>query len=195
MIFHVLKCYMSSHVKDPKWTLLQILKGSLFFFLWFQRKDLLTAKRTEKCTEKRTEKRNVFTKFSTELFPNFWCVFFCITTAHATEKQPPKESARKSITAQSEFRVPMWQGWKPLNLLIWEAKRSWKTENVFSLQFCTSLPTNKFNPYWHKYDLTWYMFINIWFLESPFFTRAENWHKFDFAKRRFRMFSDTLHGD
>ena len=35
----------------------------------------------------------------------------------------------------------MWQGWKPLNMPIWEAKMTLKTENFFSSQFCTSLPS------------------------------------------------------
>ena len=57
--------------------------------------------------EKRTEKRDVLTEF----FPNFLCVFFLHyeqhmppnimqKTAHATEKRPPNNSARESITAQ-----------------------------------------------------------------------------------------------
>ena len=66
---------------------------------------MLTDKCTEKCTEKRTEKRNVFTEFFHRNFPRIFGVCFsAVRTVNATEKRPPKNSARISIAAQSKIQ-------------------------------------------------------------------------------------------
>ena len=154
-------------------TPLVFLRGSalaeriLHDFSRFRGKKVLTEKRTEKRTEERTEKctekRNVFTEFfhrifprktecfhrffSTEIFPNFRGVFFsAVRTVNATEKRPPKGSARKSTAAQSKIQSA--------NVATVEASQHArvrskhypeKTENFFSSQFCTSLPSNCFS--------------------------------------------------
>ena len=66
--------------------------------------------------------------------------FSAVRTVIATEKRPPKNSDRNPSRHRAKSRVPMWQGWKPLNMPIGEAKII-KTENFFSSQFCTSLPS------------------------------------------------------
>ena len=88
-----------------------------------RRKKLLTEKRTELRTEKRTEKQNLFSSnSSTEFFPEFSvCVFLHVRTVNATEKRPPKNTARilqKIHRGTAKSRAPMWQGWKPLSMPI-----------------------------------------------------------------------------
>ena len=62
--------------------------------------------------------------FPPNFFPNFQCVCFCaVRTVHATEKRSPKKFSQKIHRGtEQKSRVPMWQGWKPLNMPFREAK-------------------------------------------------------------------------
>ena len=71
--------------------------------------------------------RNFPPKYS----PNFRLCFSAVRTTNATEKRTPKNSARKSITAQSKIQNADEVGWEPLNTPIWEAKVLLKNRTKF----------------------------------------------------------------
>ena len=53
---------------------------------------------------KNAPKNGMFSPFPLNFSPNFRCVFSAVRTVNATEKRPPKNSARKSIAAQSKIQ-------------------------------------------------------------------------------------------
>ena len=67
--------------------------------------------------------------FSTEIFPEFSVCFSAVRTVNATEKRPPKNSARKSIAAQSKIQSANVARVEASQHVLWEAKiipKNWK---------------------------------------------------------------------
>ena len=105
-IFKGRSCF-STVTTDIKGSLLQ--NGFCAKFSDFEAKSCSpknAPKNVPKNAPKNAPKNEMFSpNFSTEIFPEFSvCVFSAVGTVNATEKRPPKNSARKSIAAQSKIQ-------------------------------------------------------------------------------------------
>ena len=82
-------------------------------------------KNAPKNTTKNTPKKWIF---HPNFHRNFRCGYILQKEQQLPPKTPhPKHSARKFHHQRKvKFRVPMWQGWKALNMPIWQAKLNLK---------------------------------------------------------------------
>ena len=88
-------------------------------------------KSVPKNAPKNAPKNGMFSpNFSTEFFSEFRSVFFCSKNSTCHRKTASKKFSQKIHRGtEQKSRVPTWQGWKPLNMPLREAKiipKNWK---------------------------------------------------------------------
>ena len=126
----------------------QILKGSLLqngFCTNFSNFEAKSC--SPKNAPKNAPKNGIISpNFSTRIFPRILGVCFsAVRTVNATEKRPPKNSAKKSIAGTEQNPECRCGRGGSLSTCPFEKQNfPQKTENFFSSQFCTSLSSNKY---------------------------------------------------